>query len=69
MLAEVIMTTMMVIAGSDAAVAGRLVEERRRWPAICRFPARAIFKINSEFRKKGGTARSDEKIVPVAWLD
>ena len=30
-------------------VAGYLVEERRGWPVIYRFPTRTIFQVNSEF--------------------
>ena len=34
-------------------VAGYLIEERRRWPAIYCLPTRTIFQIYSEFEKKG----------------
>ena len=40
-----------IIIFAEVAVfilAGYLIEERRRWPAIYCFPTRTIFQINSE---------------------
>ena len=42
-----------------------LISRRRRRPVIECFPTRTIFDINSDFTE----AYSDEKTVPVAWLD
>ena len=47
-------------------VAGYLVEERRRWPVITASPRGQYSKQIQNFERK---ARSDEKTVPVAWLD
>ena len=47
-------------------VAGYLIEERRRWPVITASPRGQYTKSIQNFERK---AYSDEKTVPVAWLD
>ena len=47
-------------------VAGYLIEERRRWPVITASPRGQHSKYIQNFERK---AHSDEKTVPVAWLD
>ena len=47
-------------------VAGYLIEERRRWPVITASRRGQYSKWILYFERK---ARSDEKTVPVAWLD
>ena len=47
-------------------VAGYLIEERRRWPVITASPRGQYSKQIQNFERN---AHSDEKTVPVAWLD
>ena len=47
-------------------VAGYLIEERRRWSLITASQQGQYSKLIQNFERK---AHSDEKTVPVAWLD
>ena len=47
-------------------VAGYLIEERCRWPLITASQQGQYSKLIQNFERK---AHSDEKTVPVAWLD
>ena len=63
----IIIITIIIIAEMAVFnVAGYLIAERRRWPVITASPRGQYYKSIQNLERN---AHSDEKTVPVAWLD